>query len=222
MTVGLSPSDSEEGYSELTRLPEFGLGGRRKRRPERHDEILTAGVRLFTEHGYHATSIEEIAAVVQISPTAVYRHFRNKQEILDTAAVWIAEQVSDVFNDVPDDLSAHERLLAYVDNLVGVIRDLPEYVILATREYHALSPHAQEIWAQRRLQLAASWSTTLMQVLPDVSRAEADLRIHLGISLISSLPMYDGPRPVNPAKVARMAFLGALGLAPDGQLHQHL
>jgi len=198
---------------ELTRLPEFGLGGRRKRRPERHDEILVAGVHLFTERGYHATSIEEIANVVRISPTTVYRHFRNKQEILDTAAVWVSDQLWDRLHAMASDLPADEQLLGYVDNLVGVACDLPEFVVLATREYHALSPHARAVWSSRRHQLAEQWSAALQSAIPGLNRADAELRIHLGISLICSLPTYRGPRSTVARDVARSALLGALGLA---------
>jgi AcrR family transcriptional regulator len=209
----------------LTRLPEFGLGGRRKRRPERHDEILLAGVRLFNERGYHATSIEEIAKVVEISPTTVYRHFRNKQEILDTAALWISDQLWERLSAEPGDLPPHELLLDYVDNLVGVACDLPDFVVLATRESQALSPHARAVWSRRRHELADQWSLALVAANPGMSRTEADLRIHLGISLICALPTYRGTRGPEAPEVARRALLGALGVDEDGRdrrLRQHL
>lgn len=39
--------------------------------------IVEAAVRVFSEHGYHAASMEKIAAGVGITAAALYRHFPN-------------------------------------------------------------------------------------------------------------------------------------------------
>ena len=57
---------------------------RKKRRPQRREQILAAAVRLFHERGYHATGMDEIGAAAGITGPGVYRHFRNKEEILET------------------------------------------------------------------------------------------------------------------------------------------
>lgn len=53
-----------------------------KRPPNRRAMILDVAVDTFAHHGYHGTSMADIAAGVGISATALYRHFRNKQQLL--------------------------------------------------------------------------------------------------------------------------------------------
>ncbi len=53
---------------------------------ERHDtrqELLDAALELFAEQGYAGTSVKEIAEVVGIRDSAIYRHFQGKREIFE-------------------------------------------------------------------------------------------------------------------------------------------
>ena len=52
--------------------------GRRTR-----ERILLASINLFSEQGYDAVSIREIAAAVGIKDSSIYRHFESKDSILD-------------------------------------------------------------------------------------------------------------------------------------------
>lgn len=47
-------------------------------------EILEAALELFSEHGFEATSVSQIADVVGIRKASMYSHFESKQEILDS------------------------------------------------------------------------------------------------------------------------------------------
>ena len=53
-----------------------------QRMQDRYDAILEAAKRAFSENGYEATSIADIARNAQISDGLVYRYFRNKRELL--------------------------------------------------------------------------------------------------------------------------------------------
>jgi AcrR family transcriptional regulator len=44
--------------------------------------ILLAGLKLFAERGYHATSIRDIAAGAQVQSASLYSHFASKEAIL--------------------------------------------------------------------------------------------------------------------------------------------
>ena len=46
-------------------------------------EILGAALELFSEHGFEAASVSQIADAVGIRKASMYSHFESKQEILD-------------------------------------------------------------------------------------------------------------------------------------------
>jgi AcrR family transcriptional regulator len=46
--------------------------------------ILSCALDLYLEKGIHGLSMRQIAAKLDISATAIYRHYQNKQDLLDT------------------------------------------------------------------------------------------------------------------------------------------
>jgi AcrR family transcriptional regulator len=62
----------------------MGSQERRQREAEATRElILDAARRLFVENGYDATSMRAIAREIEYTPTAIYHHFRGKEELFD-------------------------------------------------------------------------------------------------------------------------------------------
>jgi AcrR family transcriptional regulator len=57
-----------------------GLTARRKERVRR--ELAEAAVGLFCERGYERTTIDDIAAAVEVSPRTVYRYFATKEDLV--------------------------------------------------------------------------------------------------------------------------------------------
>src|SRR2546425_7154057 len=53
------------------------LGGNR-----RIGQVLESATRLFTEKGYEAASVRDLAAELEIRPSSLYHHFPGKQHIL--------------------------------------------------------------------------------------------------------------------------------------------
>ncbi|MDG3016777.1 helix-turn-helix domain-containing protein [Speluncibacter jeojiensis] len=62
--------------------PVTAAAPRRTRPANRKATILAVASERFAREGYHRTSMADIAAEVGISSTALYRHFRNKQDLL--------------------------------------------------------------------------------------------------------------------------------------------
>ena len=48
------------------------------------DNILNAALKLFSERGYEGASMSDIADLLGITKAALYKHYKSKQEILDS------------------------------------------------------------------------------------------------------------------------------------------
>lgn len=61
----------------------MGSAERREReRVETRQKILDAARDLFVQKGFEATTMRALAERIEFTPTAIYHHFRNKEELL--------------------------------------------------------------------------------------------------------------------------------------------
>jgi AcrR family transcriptional regulator len=85
----------------------------RTRPRNRRETILVAAADLFAESGYHNVSTEEIARTVGIGASALYRHVRNKSDLLEASLIAEFESVRrDVDDAHPRDIGAAIGVLA--------------------------------------------------------------------------------------------------------------
>jgi AcrR family transcriptional regulator len=52
---------------------------RKSGEPATRDRILDAAIFLFSEQGYEGTSVKQIAQAVNLTESAIYRHFKGKR-----------------------------------------------------------------------------------------------------------------------------------------------
>ena len=62
--------------------------------------ILTTALDLFSENGFEGVSVRDIAKQVGVRESALYKHFKSKQEILDKIAEKMSEEVHEVYKNV--------------------------------------------------------------------------------------------------------------------------
>ncbi|MGB3440406.1 MAG: TetR/AcrR family transcriptional regulator [Actinophytocola sp.] len=74
--------------------------------------IVEAAGRVFSQHGYHAASMEEIAANVGITAAALYRHFPNKYALFAECANVMVDRLVAALGDVPPEAPLTDVLAA--------------------------------------------------------------------------------------------------------------
>lgn len=81
-------------------VPGAPAPGRRLRRTERREQILSAATRAFARSGFAATSLDDIAHQAGITKVLIYRHFESKaslyQAVLDDFSSRLQGAVGDL------------------------------------------------------------------------------------------------------------------------------
>jgi AcrR family transcriptional regulator len=101
----------------------------RRRPKDRKSQIARAAAEAFSALGYHAVSMEAIAARVGISAPALYRHYASKYDLFRGAVLALGQQLVDC-TDFADAQPAVADPAATLDRLVDALID----VTLANRE----------------------------------------------------------------------------------------
>ena len=78
-------------------------------------KIFETSMRLFSEKGYDATSIEEITAVVGVAKGTLYYHFSSKEEIFNFL---VEEGIKLLQNSVDIKTSRYSN---YIDKLKAIV-----------------------------------------------------------------------------------------------------
>jgi len=62
------------------------IGRRQRRRAETRDRIFRSALQLFAEHGFTATTVEEITEAADVGKGTFFNYFRNKEDVLSALA----------------------------------------------------------------------------------------------------------------------------------------
>lgn len=92
-------------------------------RPPARERILAAAACAFGQHGYQASTLEDIAEAAGVARRTLYHHFSSKQEILAAATL---EQARGFLAQLREAVPPQEDFAGYlVDCLCYVIREAP-------------------------------------------------------------------------------------------------
>jgi AcrR family transcriptional regulator len=156
-----------------------------QKRQRRRGEILDAALDAFRERGYHATTLDHIAARLGVRKTALYHYFPDKEAILYECHRASLDELDRILRGTRGLKSVAERLRAVVREHVRIMIETLKGSPLAF-EVTALSPARQK------------------EVIAARDRYERHLRRLIGQGI------RDGSfRTVDP-KLATFAILGAI------------
>ena len=114
--------------------------------------ILAAAVAVLAEHGYHGTSVRDIAARAGVSPGAIYHHFGSKQGvlvmILDRGIDRLVRRTEDALLAAGDDPA--DRLCAIVETHVLAHAHGRRESFIGNSELRSLEPVGRALIVTKR------------------------------------------------------------------------
>jgi AcrR family transcriptional regulator len=130
--------------------------------------ILEAAAQIFSQKGFHATSMSEIAAAVNLQKASLYHHISSKQDILvsilDDALEIITDQVGSVINrPISSEDKLREAIITYLLILTEQ-RDLAGVLLL---EHRSLTPEFHRQHIPRRDKFEQLWRDLLIEGVND-------------------------------------------------------
>lgn len=90
-------------------------GDRIRQRARKRDAVIRAAARAFRERGYHNTSLDDIAAALNVTKPTIYHYVSNKEQILFECFRTGLDRIRAVFDDLREsDAPARDRLVAVI------------------------------------------------------------------------------------------------------------
>src|SRR4029453_9034843 len=137
--------------------PPTSLRDRKKDRTRR--TLQAEAVRLFTQQGFQATTIEEIAAAAEVAPRTFFRYFSSKEEVV----FWSEHQpmLAEFVAARPDHEPAAEALRRGLVDGLASFSDQDRPRLLERSKLACRTPALQPRWRQQQAHLAAGMAALL-------------------------------------------------------------
>ncbi|WP_420577257.1 TetR/AcrR family transcriptional regulator [Ekhidna sp.] len=90
---------------------------------EKQEKILNAALKLFAEEGFRSTSTSKVAKAAGVSEGLIFRHFTNKEGLLQAIIQMGEERAKELFSDIVLEPDAKELLRKYIELPLKVKND---------------------------------------------------------------------------------------------------
>lgn len=182
----------------------------------REELILDAAEKLFYERSFDGVGVDAIGAEAGVTGSAIYRHFRSKDEILavlfDQASDALLRRVGEPRDDDPR-AELYGLVEAHVEFAVSHLR----LASIFTREQRALSSAQHRHFLRRQRRYVDRWIKCLDQVYPGHSRQDLVATVRAIHALITSDATRPPGSPVSDIKelLKKLTMAALEGLALD-------
>lgn len=124
---------------------------RQEKRSHARSDVLDASVRLFSEHGYHGTSLRMISESSGYSAPTIYHYFGNKEDLLWDALrsthLLILRYLRRRALFSPSSVSAKRRIMSLYETLEEVHTESPALIHMVFRLIYTAPPSVREKYA---------------------------------------------------------------------------
>ncbi len=137
--------------------------------------ILEKALELFSENGYDAVSVDQIAKAVGIKAPSLYNHFPGKRAIFDA----IVEKTARQYEDYTDEINIHVQALSQDLGLFSKISE--EHLAEKMRQIFDFSLHNRAIRQFRRMMTIEQFRSPELSALYSERYVDRMIAYHAGI-----------------------------------------
>lgn len=151
------------------------------------DQILAAAAQIFSQKGYHGTSMQDIALAVHLQKGSLYHHVSSKQEILydllNHALELLTEKVTAAISRETD---PEARLRAAIKAYLTTLAEYQELAAVMLLEHRSLEPKYRTLHIPHRDRFERIWRDLIQEGknagVFDSSDASMSARAILGVA----------------------------------------
>lgn len=159
---------------------------RRSERAAKREAVLRAAVQMFNARGFHATSLEDVAASLGISKPTIYHYLGNKDQVLlECVTIGLQQLLSAAETARQQSGSGLERLRAFLIRYAEVNMDDFGRCVVRTGD-EALSPDSARRFRDLKREIDTAMRGLIEEGMADGSITGSDPRL-LAFTLAGAL-----------------------------------
>ena len=148
-------------------------------KPGARERLVIAAVDLFTEQGYDATTVAQIAERAGVTRSTFFRYFPDKRDVLMAGQQTLSRLLAEGIAEAPRDASPLEAVAAGLGRVSAAMGPMNRELGPRMKAAVAASSELQEREALKSVGLAAAMATALIaRGVPDTT---AQLAAELGL-----------------------------------------
>jgi AcrR family transcriptional regulator len=202
----------------MPKSPFRSPGDREKERAMKRDALLHAAVQIFNERGFHAASLDDVAASLGVTKPVVYHYLGNKDQVLFECVRMGLDQLRDAAVQMRQSPGTGlDRLKGFLKRYAEIILgDFGTCVIRTGDEL--LSAESRKRFRSLKADIDRALRQLIEEAVADGSIAAVDVRLTaftLAGALNWSARWYRSDGPSSPSELAAaMVEILCAGLAP--------
>jgi AcrR family transcriptional regulator len=150
-----------------------------------YEALLQASMVLFNAKGYSATSMAEIASVVGIPVSGIYRYFPGKGDLLATGLRRAADRVSGRLSAILTGLTEPGQMLTLlIEAYVATSFANPDLAAIYYTERVNLTRVDQELLRSVQRTTIDAWMRLLAAARPKLTKTQARVLVHAAMALV--------------------------------------
>ncbi|MEV0945816.1 TetR/AcrR family transcriptional regulator [Rhodococcus sp. NPDC049939] len=179
-TLPLSVPNSnvtENGVVGASSAHRFALSSKR-------ELLINAAEKIFDQHGYHDSSIEEIGAAAGINASSVYRHFPSKADLLAAVFYRAGDRMAVATSAALTATEPADALYTLAGSYLELSFRNPEVLSVYFAEIGNLPKNERANLRHVQRRHIEEWVNLLTAVRPQLSAPEARFLVHAALGLV--------------------------------------